>query len=156
MFLGDIAFPILLICIIVASCIFVHYFGDFKKIPLFTIIWLIASLSLCLSQLALLPVDFNNYLYNRCQAMTNQQCTHFSNSYMSNSILKIIWNVVYWTNFVNIWFELFTLTQNIQFIYIFVNLGYLFHSFKNIMKLVDLLFSNEQNSPLLQMSFFTL
>ena len=104
MYAGYIYFPILEFSIIIFSIYFCYKFKEHKKTPLHVSIYFIFSLVLCMTQLALLPLDFNDYLHLRCTRLEKSDCDSFSQDALGYNTLKIIWTVVYWTNFVNIWY----------------------------------------------------
>ena len=104
---GYIFFPILELCVILFCCYFCFHFQTPKKTPKLVSFYFIFSLVLCMTQLALLPLDFNNYLYDRCKATTTSSCESYSRGVLDYDTLTIIWTIVYWLNFVNIWYILF-------------------------------------------------
>ncbi|KAK2958235.1 putative LMBR1-like membrane protein [Blattamonas nauphoetae] len=100
---APITLVLLLLAIVVAAIFLFSYFRPITKGPALATIWVIISWVITLSFIVLLPIDYSLYLYHECMDEFPDNCSHYSTFMDSPATLITVWNVLYWTNFVNIW-----------------------------------------------------
>ncbi|KAA6381734.1 MAG: hypothetical protein EZS28_022740 [Streblomastix strix] len=80
-----------------------HIYANIRKSPPLTSIFVIASWLLTTSFLVFIPQDFSLYLQKRCIVEQNIHCNRYSNLLTSGNAFNIIWNIIYWSSFINVW-----------------------------------------------------
>ncbi|KAK2954675.1 putative LMBR1-like membrane protein [Blattamonas nauphoetae] len=100
---GYILFPLLFLSIVIVVIVFYNYLSPIKRGPWVCVVWCIFSWIMTLSYICFLPADYNLHLRRECIREERSDCGSYSTFLNNKTAFKIIWNIIYWGNFLNVW-----------------------------------------------------
>ena len=101
--IGYFFFSVYELLAVLLSFYLLHYYSGFKQTPLLVSLTTIFHWTLSFSYVCLLSVDYVNHLRRKCIETEDTDCQLYSSFLTNRNTFVIVWNIVYWTNFLFVW-----------------------------------------------------